>query len=196
MPYHPSIHHRRSIRLKGYDYAQAGMYFITICVHRQQCILGEILNSMMILNDIGKIIENEWLHLTVKYPNIELHEYAIMPNHFHAIIEIMTNVGAGSARPYNIVRAGSTRPHNNSPRPYNIDNSASMGQADPAPTAVVGNIIGYFKYQTTKKMDLSVKLWQRNYYENIIRNPIAYRRIADYIINNPANWGNDRFYLG
>jgi hypothetical protein len=97
MRYNPDIHHRRSIRLKGYDYSQSGLYFITICVQNREYLFGEIINDEMILNENGKIIDTEWKNLENKYSRIELHEYVIMPNHFHAIIAIV--VGAGSARP-------------------------------------------------------------------------------------------------
>ena len=159
--YNSNIHRRRSIRLKGYDYSQAGLYFITICCQDRICRFGKIENGEMVLNDVGKMVDDEWHYLTIKYPHIILHECIVMPNHFHGVIEIAnTPVGAGEPRP-------------------------------DVPT--LGNIIGYFKYQTTKKIDLPVKLWQRNYWEHIIRNNNAYQRIANYIINNPTKWKNDRF---
>ncbi|MDR1937631.1 MAG: hypothetical protein LBQ73_03910 [Tannerellaceae bacterium] len=176
--FNPNLHHRRSIRLKGYDYSQAGMYFITICCQDRSCRFGAIENGEMILNDMGKLIEEEWQYLKIKYPHIELHEYVIMPNHFHAIVEI---VGAGSARP-KMETEKETKP----PIP------SEAGRANPAPT--IGNIIGFFKYQTTKKINLPVKLWQRNYYEHIIRNEQSYQNISNYIINNPAKWTEDKFY--
>jgi putative transposase len=89
MPYNPNIHHRKSIRLKGYDYSQAGMYFITICVHNRACLYGNIKNGEMLLNDAGQMVENEWLKLLQRFPNIQLHEYVVMPNHFHAIMEMV-----------------------------------------------------------------------------------------------------------
>ena len=97
--YNPNIHHRKSIRLKGYDYSQAGLYFITICCERRGNPLwlpfGEITDDKMFLNDAGKMIETEWLELTTRFPNIALHEYITMPNHFHGILQIPTkHVGA------------------------------------------------------------------------------------------------------
>ncbi|MCL2682711.1 MAG: hypothetical protein FWE63_04395 [Bacteroidales bacterium] len=178
MRYNSKIHHRRSIRLKGYDYSQAGLYFVTICVRDREHLFGEIINGEMVLNEYGKIVNAEWQYLKTKYPHIELHGYVIMPNHFHGIIQISeTSVGAGFARP--ICKHLSQFP---------------LGRADPAPTATIGNIIGYFKYQTTKKINLSIKIWQRNYYEHIIRNNRSYKYIANYIINNPINWENDNFF--
>ncbi len=89
--FNPKIHHRRSIRLKEYDYSQAGLYFITICTHNRERFFGDIDNSKMILNHAGIMVENEWLKLKNRYPNIDLHEYIVMPNHFHGVIQIVTN---------------------------------------------------------------------------------------------------------
>lgn len=95
LKYNPTIHHRRSIRLKGYDYSQAGLYYITICTQNQLCLFGDIQNQEMILNDAGKVINQWWNEMKCKYKNIELHEHIIMPNHFHGIIQIAnTPVGA------------------------------------------------------------------------------------------------------
>jgi hypothetical protein len=86
--YNPHIHHRRSIRLKGYDYSQEGLYFVTICCQNRICRFGYIENGEMVLNDAGKMVETEWLKLPERFKNIKLHEYIVMPNHFHAILEI------------------------------------------------------------------------------------------------------------
>jgi REP element-mobilizing transposase RayT len=190
--YNPDIHHRHSIRLKGYDYSQDGLYFVTICCQNRVCRFGQIIGRKMILNELGNIVHNEWHNLTNKYPYIDLYEFIVMPNHFHGILRI---VGAGFARPDNS--------DNSDARPNNSGNSwinAGQGQANPAPTntnnpPTLGNIIGYFKYQTTKKINLPDKLWQRNYYEHIIRNEQAYQNISNYIIGNPTAWQNDKFYF-
>jgi len=111
--FNPNIHHRRSIRLKGYDYSQAGLYFITICVQNKACLFGKIIvgannhlppnnhlphlpdNHLpkMILNDAGIIANECWLDIPKHFPNSVLHEYIVMPNHVHGIIEL-TNVGS------------------------------------------------------------------------------------------------------
>ena len=85
----PDIHHRRSIRLKGYDYSQAGLYFITICTQNRLCLFGEIENGEMILNNAGIMIEHQWQELIYHFDNIKLHEFIVMPNHFHGIIEFV-----------------------------------------------------------------------------------------------------------
>ena len=184
MGYNPNIHHRRSIRLKGYDYSQEGLYFITMCVQNRECLFGEIDNDEMILNDAGKMVENEWLKLPNRFQNIQLHEYVVMPNHFHAILEI---VGATL-----VVAQNETVAQNNIGQPQGI-----------APTGkTVGNMIGAFQSIVTVEYIRGVKqnnykpfdgkLWQRNYWEHIIRNENDYQRIAQYIINNPENWNNDK----
>jgi REP element-mobilizing transposase RayT len=209
--YNPEKHHRHSIRLKEYDYSQPGFYFVTICVQDRRCLFGSIVSKKMILNQYGKIINEEWQNMPIKYPHIKLHEYIIMPNHFHAIVEIMDAEGAGSARPVNIneniciLECASNEileyANNDISECTNKGRSTwqTEGQADPAPTPptpaiTIGNIIGYFKYQTTKKIDLPVKLWQRNYYESVIRNKTSYQNRAKYTIDNPKNWERDKFY--
>jgi putative transposase len=97
--YNPNIHHRRSIRLKGYDYSQAGLYFITICCYDKLCLFGEIIvpnnqsanNNLaqMMLNDAGKIAHECWLEIPNHFPNVVLHEFVVMPNHIHGIIEFV-----------------------------------------------------------------------------------------------------------
>ena len=88
MNYNPNIHHRRSIRLKGYDYSQAGAYFITICVMGRQHLFGQVVNKEMILNQLGQIAYNEWLNTPQLRPNVSLDVFVIMPNHIHGIILI------------------------------------------------------------------------------------------------------------
>jgi REP element-mobilizing transposase RayT len=224
--YNPDLHHRRSIRLKGYDYSQSGLYFITVCVQNRQCLFGEIADREMHLNATGEIVKEQWLHLSTKYPNIDLHAFVIMPNHFHGIVQIVTpfvvptvetdvahpsdndvpTVGAGFARPDEC-----TRPDNDTmvngvdDKGAGVDNNGAddnngAGVDDnragrPRPyVPTLGNVIAYFKYQTTKQIDLPVKLWQRNYYEHIIRSPQDYARIDEYIAKNPENWTDDCFY--
>ena len=140
MPYNPTIHHRRSIRLKGYDYSQAGMYFVTICVQNHSCLFGKIVGGDMVLNDIGKIVEKCWLEIVQHYPNAILHEYIVMPNHVHGIIEL-TNDGNDTVGAKNFSPLRGT-------------------------SRTIGAIVRGFKIGVTKQLGYSV--WQRNYWENII----------------------------
>lgn len=181
--YNPDIHHRRSIRLKGYDYSQAGLYFITTCCKNRVCLFGEVVDAQMILNDAGKMIEKEWLALVNRFTNIYLHEHIVMPNHFHGILEIMdTNLAA--------------------PLVSGLDD-ISQPQEISSKNKTIGDMMDAFKSITTveyirgvKTMNwqpFNKKVWQRNYYEHIIRNEKAYQNISNYILNNPAKWEADKF---
>jgi len=194
--YNPNIHHRRSIRLKGYDYSQPGLYFITICVKNRKHLFGHIADGEMILNDAGQMVESEWLKLPQRFQNIELHKYIVMPNHFHAILQI---VGASL-----VVAPNDTTAQND------IIDATKKGQPQGiAPTGVaptgktVGDMVGAFESITTVKYIRGVKnknwkpfdgiLWQRNYWEHIIRNEKSYQAISKYILNNPLKWNDDKF---
>ncbi|MGP8217722.1 MAG: transposase [Bacteroidia bacterium] len=211
MSYNPQIHHRRSIRLKGYDYSRAGIYFITICVNDRKRLFGNIADGEMVLNDAGKIANESWLHIPVHFPNAVLHEHIIMPNHVHGIIELR-NVGANKYSPINdnteqTVRAKNLSPGNNkaniySPQPpgnNRADIYSPQRRRTPfkSPSRTIGSIIRGYKIGVTKwfRQNTEIRtLWQRDYYEHIIRNEESYQNIANYIINNPAKWKDDKFY--
>jgi len=163
--YNPQIHHRRSIRLKGYDYSQAGLYFITICVQNREHLFGKIVDGEMILNDAGKMVEKEWVDLKNRFPNIELHEFIVMPNHFHGIIQIVDNIDTmgriqigqsgkpQSGRP----RIGQPQGIAPTPRPVNTVGAIPCGcpvhgcpvHGSPVHTAVVDNGIATPKNKKT-----------------------------------------------
>lgn len=189
MPYNPKKHHRKSIRLKGYDYSQAGLYFITICAQDRACLLGNIENGEMILNDPGRLVENECLKLPQRFHNIELHEFVVMPDHFHAILEI-TISGATL-----VVDQNKTIAQNETVQPPIL--WQPQGIAPIIKPKTVGDMVGAFQSIVTVEYIRGVKqlgwqpfngkLWQRNYWEHIIRNKQSYQRISKYIINNPKN---------
>ena len=208
--YNPHIHHRRSIRLKGYDYSQAGLYFITICCQNRACLFGDVVNKEMKLNDAGTMVENEWLKLPNRFQNIQLHEFVVMPNHFHAILEI---VGATLVVAQNdAVNENNANNQMGQPQgiahPVNTSNDDDSFKGQPQgiahPGKTVGNMIGAFQSIVTVEYIRGVKtlnwqpfdgkLWQRNYYEHIIRNEQSYLTISNYIKNNPAKWADDKFY--
>ena len=173
MLYNPAIHHRRSIRMKDYDYAQSGMYFVTICCQHWICRFGKIENGEMILNEWGQIAYNEWMKTPDIRSNIQLDAFAVMPNHIHGII-IITDVGG--------CRGVSHTPHDEM-RQYN-----NLGVCDTplrSPSNTVGASVRGYKSAVTKQIGYSV--WQRNYYEHIIRNEKSHQHIANYIINNPIH---------
>jgi len=170
MAYDPRQHHRRSIRLPGYDYSQEGAYFVTICTHNRECISGEIINARMHLNRFGEITQEQWLRTAIVRPNISLDSFVIMPNHLHGII-IITNTRRGdpAGRPY---------PRSHGPDPCSI-----------------GAIIGQFKSVATKRINIlrgtpGTRVWQRNYYEHVVRDEDVnlHRR---YILDNPVQWDTD-----
>jgi len=200
MKYNPNIHHRRSIRLKGYDYSQSGLYFITICCHDNLCRFGRIENGEMILNETGKIAIQCWLEIPQHFPNVILHVYVIMPNHIHGIIEIIENdgiaVGAKNFSPnteINLQRAKNFSPLQTPQHSTQQTRTTTSNKTEICGTSrTIGSIVRGFKIGVTKLLGYSV--WQRNYWENIIRNEKSYKYIENYIINNPVNWGKDKFY--
>jgi REP element-mobilizing transposase RayT len=114
MPYNPAKHHRRSIRLPGYDYTQSGAYFVTICAYQKQCLFGEIVNGQMRLNQCGQIVAQTYQWLSQRYPYIYLDEWIVMPNHFHGIMVITDNPCRGDSR---FPKGAKQRPYNISPTP-------------------------------------------------------------------------------
>ena len=189
-------HNRRSIRLKGYDYSRAGLYFITICCQDRICRFGKIENNEMILNEYGKIAFDEWEKITERFSNFELDVFQIMPNHIHGVI-VLNNVGATLA----------VAPTADNTVVQNDDNDGDVGVTEIGATArvaptvgTVSDIVGAYKSLVANdclkiyksKNETMGKLWQRNYYEHIIRNDKSYQRISEYIINNPKNWKNDK----
>lgn len=209
MKYNPKIHHRRSIRLKGYDYAQQGLYFVTICCENKAHLYGKIANGKMILNDAGQMTQKWYYELENKFPDIRCQEMIIMPNHFHCIIENTgTNILANSVRADLRVcpNAGPNAGPNDCPD--NTEYSASPLGETPSESILgkhVGSplyrVIQWYKTMTTNEYIRNVKsnnwkrfdgkLWQRNYWEHIIRDEQAYHNIAEYIKSNPSKWGND-----
>ena len=189
MTYNPDIHHRHSIRLKDYDYSQAGAYFVTICAWQRECLFGEIVNGEMVLNDMGRIVVDEWEKTARMRSNIELDVFSVMPNHFHAIFLIHDNVGA--------IPVG---------RPDTICNNVVVTNENRAthrvaPTGLVscsiGAVMAQFKSIVTKRINAfrnnpGCPAWQRSYYERVIRSENKLTRAREYIVNNPIKWELDK----
>jgi REP element-mobilizing transposase RayT len=186
--YNPDIHHRRSIRLRGYNYSQEGLYFVTTCTQNRECLFGEITDGEMRLNEIGRMIEKWCTELSHKFQNIILDAYIIMPNHFHTII---VNVGSPAAVGADLRVCPDILG----------ECEHTLGEHTGSPLHA---IVQWFKTMTTNEYIRGVKtlgwqpfnkrVWQRNYYEHIIRDHNDYARIAGYIADNPANWANDDLY--
>lgn len=163
-------HHRRSIRLKDYDYSQAGAYFVTICSWNKECILGDIANGEMRLNEYGQVVSGEWQQSSIIRKEIELDTFLVMPNHIHGIVVI------------------------NACTPFNVGaNGRSPLQMKPKS---ISSFVAGFKSSVTKQINQirntpGTPVWQRNYYEHIIRNENDLEKIRRYIVDNPLKWDMD-----
>ncbi len=165
MNYNPELHHRRSIRLKGYDYSIDGAYFITICTHNREQLFGNILDRSMALNELGHITQLHWQKLARHHANLILDRSVVMPNHLHGIMILDSSILQE--------------------RGYADEDSKSISE-----------IIGSFKTFSAREINKIRKLkgvpvWQRNYYERIVRTEIELNYVREYIINNPLNWQTD-----
>jgi REP element-mobilizing transposase RayT len=160
---------RKSVRLEEYDYSWAGYYFVTVVSHQRKNIFGKIDDGNVELFQAGMIVEEVWQEVPFHFPYVEVDVHIIMPNHFHGIIVIRNIVGARHASPL------------------------------PPKSAIIqplGIIVGSFKSAVTKRLhDLDLftqeKIWQRSYYEHVIRDERDYQKVYDYIESNPINWALD-----
>ncbi|MDO4782693.1 MAG: hypothetical protein Q4A09_05670 [Capnocytophaga felis] len=195
--YNPEIHKRRSVRLKDFDYSREGLYFITICCQNKAHYFGEIIDGEMRLNEIGEIAQKCWRDIPNHFKNVLLHSFVVMPNHIHGIIEIVTRVGANQHLPHNET-ANHHSPHNETTNQHLPDDNGAKYLSPLRGTSnTIGSIVRGFKIGVTKWVRVNTdihQIWQRNYYEHIIRNEESYFKIHEYIENNPAKWEEDRFY--
>ncbi len=202
MTYDPTRHHRESKRLRGYDYSRPAPYFVTLCVQNNLCLFGDVVDGEMVLNDAGLIIEKWWKELENKFSGVRLDRFRVMPNHMHAILAIMgtgmdmvTKFGIGldelnldgADANEGIVpsRDGTTGGHIGSPLQPSL-----------------GDVIQWFKTMTTNEYIRRVresgwpqfkgKLWQRDYFDHIVRNAESLELIRNYIRDNPLRWSLDR----
>ena len=228
MKYDREKHHRRSIRLRGYDYSSVGSYFITICTFQRECIFGTISNGEMQLNQYGKIVHSHWQNLPKYHPRLELDEFVIMPNHIHGILFLIDNndisldhdnsVGAGLADNFILENQNSfpkPAPTNGladnfamnagsicKTRPYTISISTKS-----APTNILATennhgipeIIRGFKTFSARRVNQirhtsGIPVWQRNYYDHIIRDETSLQKIRHYIQTNPNLWQVDQLH--
>jgi REP element-mobilizing transposase RayT len=206
MNYNPEKHHRRSIRLKGYDYTRECAYYFTICCHQRRCLLGEIKDGVMHLNLVGATVKAVWDSLPRHFPLIELDAFVVMPNHVHGII-VITN-SAGNCNPnrdsnlnLNCRGEAFVPGYNDTPRQFSSTNASPFpGCNDTSPprgtqSGSIGAILQNFKSVATRRVNRITRnsgtLWQRNYHEEIIRNEKAYENIRRYIVENPLSWDED-----
>ena len=180
MKYNPAIHHRRSIRLKGYDYSQHGVYFITVCAQNRECFFGEIVDDgkgtmYCSPTEFGQIAINEWFKTVEMRKNIELDAFVLMPNHIHGILVINDHD----------IRRGT------------VHRAPTFEQFGKPTSNTIPTIIRGYKSTVTKQINTlrntpAAPVWQRNFYEHIIRSERELTRIREYIMNNPINWDSDR----
>jgi len=195
MTYNPDIHKRQSIRLKGYDYSQSGLYFITICCYQRECLFGNIINSQMILNNFGQLIKEEWLKSAEIRKEIELDDFVIMPNHFHGIVIINQEINSDFMKNDVDFQDNNVGANGRSPL-QQIPSSPPKISMKPKS---ISSLIAGFKSATTKKINIirntpQNPVWQRNYYDHIIRNDESLAKIREYVQNNPLSWENDQLH--
>jgi len=188
MKYDPLKHHRHSIRLQGYDYAQQGAYFVTIVTHNRECLFDDKV--------LLRVIETYWQMIPKHFPNVILDEWVVMPNHIHGGIVIADDACRGEA-----FLRDSSSDNLIANKKGDLSLKHTSGNASPLPPRgalpnSLGAVIGNFKSMTTRRINVirhtqGASVWQRNYYEHIIRDEKELDRIREYIINNPANWDMD-----
>ncbi|MFA5881379.1 MAG: transposase [Eubacteriales bacterium] len=175
------VHHRRSIRLKGYDYSKAGYYFITICTKNRETLFGSIENGEMKLNEYGDIVREEWMKSSEIRREIELDYFIIMPDHIHGIViinETKSGVGAhGHAPLHSHITSQNIKPLHRKPKS-------------------ISSFVAGFKSIVTKRINIlrncpQMSVWQRGYYEHIVRSEKDLKRIKTYIIENLNKWLDD-----
>ena len=172
--------YRRSIRIPKYDYSRTGTFFLTICAFERQCLFGEIIDDRMYLNDLGRIVEQEWNKSAQIRSEINLDEFIVMPNHLHGMVSIEKEfVGAHRLRPSLSATKIIRPPQDNLRKPRSI-----------------GAFVAGFKSSATRRINECRKtsshpVWQRNYFEHVVRDDEDMNRIRQYITDNPIRWIDD-----
>lgn len=190
MPRNPDPARRRSIRLQGHDYSAAGAYFLTICTQDRVCVLGHITGGEVMLSPFGETASEVWLQVPLKYQNVELDEFVVMPNHIHGIVAITdSDVGAVGAV-------------HELPLPGSSGGAAGAIHELPLQSRqerrrmLIPRVVGYFKMNSGKRINEQrgtpgAAVWQRNYYEHVVRNERELNAIRQYIDDNPLQWDLD-----
>ena len=186
-----SLPQRRAMRLRDYDYSQPGAYFVTICAQHRKCLFGAITDGKMRLNEIGQIVVECWNRIRQHFPSVELGESVIMPNHFHGIIS------------WGITEARTPHPPENiNTRRGEVSSSVNTNPTNrrgEVPSPSLGKIVAYFNYQSTKDINQhyntpGTRVWQRNYYDHVIRDDPDLQRLRQYIQDNPMKWELDQLH--
>lgn len=184
------LHHRRSIRLKGYDYSQGGGYYLTLVTSARRCIFGEIVADVMRLNELGAIVQECWEDILDHFPHVTVDVFAVMPNHVHGILFlhddgrglVYSDDGRGTKVPFLGIYSAPA------PRESQIE------QFGKPTIGSIPTILRAYKAAVTRRAGRelnSANIWQRNYNEHILRGQADYERVAGYVLTNPSNWYND-----
>ncbi len=181
-----------SARLQNWDYGSPGLYFITICTKNRECYFGEIKNGEMNLNETGKIADQCWAEIPAHFKLVELGEFVIMPNHLHGIIIINESVSENVSvpEPVETGHALSLQPI----APPSIQNPKPHFRFRNQGKNTVSAMVGSFKSATTRLTPDDDFGWQPRFHDHIIRTHDDFLRISNYILNNPSNWNNDKFF--
>ena len=165
--YNSDLHRRRSVRLKGFDYTQAGAYFVTVVVQGRAPLFGDVKDGKAHLNDAGRVVQRVWLRLPDRFPGVEMDAFVVMPNHIHGIVVIHATSGNDAGSRFRL-----------------------------------SDVVGVYKSLTTREyvrgittMDWTPfhgRLWQRNYYDHIVRDDKSLWELRQYILDNPSQWDSDR----
>ncbi len=187
--YNSGMKPHKSIRLKGYDYSRAGAYFVTICTHNKECIFGAVTDGNLALHEFGRMVNAEWLKTAKIRKNVILDVYIIMPNHVHGIILIIDDDDDSKERHH--FKTGTARRATTKG-----DGLIKMEFGKPKPGSLPV-IVGSFKSAVARQINSmrntpGKEVWQRNYYEHIVRNQVELDRIREYIVANPARWRMDK----
>jgi len=186
---------RRTVRLRGYDYADAGASFVTVVAQDRACLFGEVVDDVMRLNAAGLVVVSWWGNLGRHFPSVLTDEFVVTPNHIHGIVFLGANIPAEAWQMRDIV-AAEAGDHTGSPLPAD-----GAGNTDAGTFPTLATVVGWFKTRTTNDYIWGVKndayppfrgrLWQRNFYEHIIRTDQTLDRIRTYIADNPSRWHDD-----
>ena len=193
MAFDPDEHHRRSIRLRGYDYSGPGAYFVTICTERRRCLFGDIADGEMRLNEYGRLVSECWHDLPRHYGCVQSDAFVVMPNHVHGIVMLTDDrdpeVRSGS-QPTSLTHTLTTDP--------GVGAGLQPARPRPAPRKRHGlpEIVRGFKTFSSRRINEArntqgTRLWQRSYYERVVRNEDELQRIREYIVHNPLGWATD-----
>ena len=177
MRFNPNTHHRQSIRLPGFDYATPGAYFVTIVTQNRECLFGDVVDGVMCLNELGRTIDDTWNAVPTRFPNVTTDAWVIMPNHVHGVVVVTERLHGPSG--VGVIHE----------LPLPVTPPVRRRMAIPL-------VVGYLKMNASKQINIirnnpGTPVWQRNYYEHVIRTDDELNRIRQYIVDNPKNWETD-----